>query len=84
VKTVSEQVKNVYLSGNYIVSEFALAKESDVTMAVYDVQGKLMAKYTNWFSAGSNKKVIDTTLPTGIYIVKITSDEFSVSTKVIK
>ena len=40
VKTVSEQVKNVYLSGNYIVSEFALAKESDVTMAVYDVQGK--------------------------------------------
>jgi hypothetical protein len=76
--------QKVYVDGTKLVTEFALAKESDVTIAVYDVQGKLMVNYTNWFSAGSNKKVIDATLPTGIYIVKINSDEFSVSKKVIK
>jgi len=84
INGVAQQTQKVYVSGRQIIADIVLAKESEVNVSVYNLQGKLVAKYNNWFEAGYNSKVVDSTLPQGIYIVKINSDEFSVSKKVIK
>lgn len=60
------------------------SKESEVGISIYDKQGKLLVKKNISCEAGTNSKVLDVSLPNGAYIVRLVSDEFSVSQKVIK
>ncbi|WP_243348358.1 LamG-like jellyroll fold domain-containing protein [Parabacteroides sp. FAFU027] len=84
VNVVKQQNQRIYAVDNDIVSEFELDKESDVQIAVYDMQGKLLVKRSYSGESGYNRNVIEAPLPKGIYLVKVTSDEFSVSKKIIR
>jgi hypothetical protein len=83
MKETNQLSQKVYFMENKIVTEIALTKRSEINISVYDLQGKLMVTTNTWYDAGYNKKVIDVSLPNGIYIVKIISDEISISKKII-
>jgi hypothetical protein len=74
---------NVYIRYGKPVIEIELEKESLVNVSVYDIHGKLIYIEDFKFGVGINKKVIDKLLPEGIYIIKILSNEFIISKKVV-
>jgi|GEM_PF-656056 len=84
VNEVKQFSQRIYAIGNNIVSEFELSDASDVEVSVYDMQGRLLSQNKFAGVAGYNKQIIDASLPKGVYLVKISSDEFSVSKKVIR
>lgn len=84
VNYLNKDNQKVYITNNKLVSDFTLNKESVVSISVYDMQGKLVSKYSNWCEAGRNNKTINAPASKGVYIVKITSDEFSISRKLTK
>ena len=76
--------QNVYLSDNTLVTEYELTKGSNVEISVFDVQGKLLFKKSEYSEPGIHKDEFNVNLSGGIYIVKMASDEFIVSKKLIK
>jgi hypothetical protein len=75
--------QKVYLQNNSIVAEFMLNKPSDVTISVFDLQGKLLMQSARKFEAGLQINKTDATLPAGVYFVKVSSPEFVISQKII-
>jgi hypothetical protein len=80
---LSNQQK-VYIQKNKIVADFSLAEASNVEFSVYNVQGLLLSNEKEAFAAGQNQKVINASLPSGVYLVKMISKGLSFTTKVIK
>jgi len=65
---------------------FSLKEESSVSFKIFNLSGqKVFEQNNNQFSKGNNKYVFDKAgkLSAGIYMVNITSDEFSKSMKLI-
>jgi len=80
----AQQVLNVYNLGNQIVADFSLSQSSSVEFSVYSIQGMLLSKEKATFEAGKNRKVINTGLASGLYLVNAVIDGKSITRKVIK
>ncbi|MBN2612827.1 MAG: T9SS type A sorting domain-containing protein [Bacteroidales bacterium] len=76
-------VTKIYFLNGRPVTELALARESLVNIGIYDLQGRIIVSGTYRFQAGTDKKIMNVLLPEGIYIVKLESDDFTVSKKAI-
>lgn len=75
---------NVYIKENTIVTDFELAIPSTVEIAVFNAQGMLLNKTICSFDAGKNSKEVEANLTSGLYLVKLTYNGKSITTKVIK
>ncbi|MBN1186211.1 MAG: T9SS type A sorting domain-containing protein [Bacteroidales bacterium] len=75
--------QNIYFSDSKLSTELELTKESMVQIMIYDIQGKQVNNGIYLYEAGLSKKSFDVSLPPGIYIIQLISDEFTVSKKVI-
>jgi len=81
---VNDQNQNVYIKNNQIVADFNLEQTSNVEFMIYNPQGLLLSKVKTSFDAGKNQKVLDATLPSGVYLVKMICNGISITQKVIK
>lgn len=68
--------QKVYNSGKNLIAEFSLNNPSDVTVTVFDLQGKSISQISKHFESGIIKHEIDVQLPNGVYIVQLSSNEF--------
>jgi Secretion system C-terminal sorting domain len=71
---------------NNAILSFKLVRPSSLKIVVYNSSGTrvLNVENRNSYSAGNyNIKLNTETLPTGLYVVKIESDEFSVAKKLL-
>jgi len=84
LKKVSDKIENIYVKDGKIVTEFDLDNSSAVELSVYNIQGILISSYKIIGMAGRNKKIVDANLASGIYIVKLTQNNESSYSKVIK
>ena len=73
----------VYLLNNALIGTFNLNNQSDVTLSVFNMQGKSIMNLSRNFDAGNQTMTIDNRLQNGIYIVKLHSKEFTVTSKLI-
>lgn len=80
---LQQSQQKIYLQNNSIVSEFLLNKATNVSISVFDLQGKLMLQSVRRFEAGLHTNKTESTLPAGVYFVKVSSPEFVVSQKII-
>jgi hypothetical protein len=76
--------QSVYVKGNAIVADFELAQSANVEISVFNAQGMLLNKTIGSFNAGKNSKVVDVNLTSGLYLVKLTQNGKSITTKVIR
>jgi len=84
LKNVKDKIENIYVQDGKIVVEFDLDNSSVVELSVYNVQGVLISHDKMVGIAGWNKKVVDVNLASGIYIVKLTQNNESSYSKLIK
>ncbi|MBN2164642.1 MAG: T9SS type A sorting domain-containing protein [Marinilabiliaceae bacterium] len=84
VNNVKYQKASMFVDDNQLITEFVLARQSNVIIEVFDLQGKLLLSNSKSFEAGVNKQQISIVLPVGMYFVKLVSDEFNVVEKIIK
>jgi len=76
---------NARISEGQLLVDYTLSKGADASITICDLNGKLLIQKRITGKSGYNKQSLDTSfLSNGIYIVKIVSDEFSVSKKVSK
>jgi len=73
-----------YVADKYIATDFNLLQTSEVQFSVYNMQGMLISKEKATYAAGQNHKVISTNLPSGMYMVNMTSNGKSVTQKVVR
>ncbi len=79
------EVQDIYLVEDHLMAEFNLLQPTQVDIAVYDIQGKMLLQKTADYSVGNyNVEINVSDLSKGIYIVKMTSKDFNVSRKVFK
>lgn len=74
VKTIKEQISNIYIQNNRIVTEFESDNSSAMQLSVYGVRGELIYDEKFTPSIGFNTKVINAALPSGIYVVKLSQN----------
>jgi len=74
VANVKDLFENIYVQNGKIVAEFDMNQSSVAQLSVYTIQGALVADEKFTALAGRNRKVINATLPTGMYLVKMTQD----------
>ncbi|MDD4991128.1 MAG: T9SS type A sorting domain-containing protein [Paludibacter sp.] len=85
VQTANDISKtNVYAKESSVVADFELAIPSTVEIAVFNAQGMLLNKSICNFNAGKNSKVVDAHLASGLYMVKLTHNGKTITTKVMK
>jgi hypothetical protein len=85
VQTASDMSKaNVYVKESSVVANFELAIPSTVEIAIFNAQGMLLNKTICNFNAGKNSKVVEANLTSGLYLVRLTHNGKSITTKVIK
>ena len=75
---------NVYVENGQLVAVFNAATSAKVQIDIYSMQGKLMKSEVFTPSTGRNTKVINATLATGAYVVKMTQNGLSNYKKLIK
>lgn len=83
LNNINQTNQLIYLNNNKIVSEFYLNQHSQVSILVLDLQGKILLKSNELLLEGENKKEIANTLPPGIYLVRLSSNEFNTTKKLI-
>jgi len=81
---VNNQNQKIFIKDNQIVADFNLEQTANVEFMIYDPQGLLLSKEKTSFQAGKNHKVLNTTLPSGVYLVKMICNGKSNTQKVIK
>lgn len=84
VITPMDGYSNVYVEANRIVAEFELIGASAVELSVYNLQGALVAHQSVVGDSGRNRKYLDGNLPSGMYLVKISSEGRQLIRKVIR
>ena len=68
---VAKSAFSVYVSDKKIVARFDLESTSDVTLSVYNVSGMLLESKKAICAAGTNVKTLNSVLPSGVYMVKM-------------
>lgn len=84
VKNATTEISNVYVENGQLVAVFNAATSAKVQIDIYSMQGKLMKSEVFTPSTGRNTKVINATLATGAYVVKMTQNGLSNYKKLIK
>jgi hypothetical protein len=84
VKNPNASVLNVFLQGKKIVADFNLDQSAEASFVVYNVQGMMISKSSQVYSAGKNRQLINGDLSSGVYFVKMTSNGKSIINKIIK
>lgn len=83
-KTLSSTYKlTAYKLNNNIAIDFDLPTASNVKFEIFSIQGVRMAKHENYYEQGLQKQTIEIKLTPGNYIVKMSSNNGSESTKLI-
>jgi hypothetical protein len=80
---VNRNEARLYVQDNIIMTEFDLATNSDVNLFIYDVQGKLISFKKYSCQVGFNKIILNAPINRGINIIRVVSNDFSISKKVI-
>jgi hypothetical protein len=73
-----------YVSGGHVVVDFELLSAALVGFSVCNIQGQVLSQQTKNYAQGLNHNVFDIDLPTGVYLVKMSSGGFTTTIKVIK
>ena len=76
-------INNIYNVNSKIVADFELQSSSSVEFSIYNCQGVQLDSEKEQYNAGSNHKVFATILPSGVYLVKMTSNGKSITRKLI-
>ena len=84
LKTVGIENQNIYFQGNSLVVDFELELPAEVEISVFNAQGMLLQKISGSYNSGKNHKVIDVTLSSGIYFVKMNANGYVVTKKLLK
>ena len=85
VSNLKEQFRSIYVSNGNIVAEFDLDHSSKVDFAVFTIQGAMVvSNEQKMFVAGRNRYVVNATLPSGMYLVRMIQDGKTRFMKVIK
>ncbi|MDD4991031.1 MAG: T9SS type A sorting domain-containing protein [Paludibacter sp.] len=74
VNKVSDKFEKLYINNGRIVAEFDADYASHAQLSVYNMQGALIADEKLQATAGHNMKVMNATLPKGIFIVRLTQN----------
>jgi hypothetical protein len=84
VVNVREQYQSIFVQNGKIVADFDADNASVAQLAVYNVQGALIADEKFAGVAGRNRVVLTATLPSGMYIVRLSQNGQNRYTKLIK
>jgi hypothetical protein len=84
VANVREQYQSIFVQNGKIVADFDTDNASVAQLAVYNVQGALLSDEKFASAAGRNRVVLTATLPSGMYIVRLTQNGQNRYTKLIK
>ena len=84
VASVKDLFSKIYVQNGKIVAEFDADNSSQTQLAVYGVRGELIYNEKFTPNAGYNSRVINTVLPSGIYIVRLSQNGNSSYRKLIK
>lgn len=84
VPVVKDMFEKLYVRDGKIVADFNLDQASAVRLSVYNIQGAMLWDENVSCVQGRNTKVINSTLPAGAYVVKITKNGMSGYKKIIK
>ena len=84
VANVKQQFQNIFVQNGKIIADFDADNASVAKMSVYSVQGALVSEEKFTCLAGRNRKVFNATLPSGMYLVKLSQNNQSRYTKLIK
>lgn len=74
VRLPMEGYTRIFNHGNTIVAEYDLNNVAQVEIAVYSLQGALVAHTTATGISGRNRSTIETELPMGMYLVRISAE----------
>ncbi|MFT3752677.1 MAG: carbohydrate binding domain-containing protein [Paludibacter sp.] len=74
VAAVKDLFENIYVQNGKIVAEFDLDQASVAQLSVFTIQGALVSDERFTALAGTNRKVVNANLPSGMYIVKLTQN----------
>jgi len=80
----SEKQISVYNNGKQFVVNFNLGQTSNVQFSVFNMQGMKLVKVISEFGAGKNTKMIDNSLPSGVYFVQVSINGKFETIKVVK
>lgn len=81
---VKDMFNNVYFKNGKITAEFELDQAANVQLSVYNIQGALISTEKMAAVAGRNSKVINSVLPSGVYVVKMSYNGKSSFRKLVK
>lgn len=84
VANVRDQFQNIFVQNGKLVADFDADNSSVAQLAVYNVQGALISDEKFASVVGRNRIVLTATLPSGMYIVRLTQNGQNRYTKLIK
>jgi len=84
VAPVKDLFEKLYVQDGKIVTDFELDQSTNVQLTVYTITGTIVSNEKIAGTAGLNHKVIETILPSGVYMVKIMKNGTSSFRKLIK
>jgi hypothetical protein len=84
VSQVAERGFNAYISDKKIVTKFDVESTSSVEISLYNINGMLLETNKATYAAGTNVKTLNSMLPAGVYIVKMSVNGKLYIKKVIK
>lgn len=84
VQNPAQSLYRVFVQGSRIVAEFELTHASEVEMSVFSLQGTLISRKSLQAQSGLNRHHLDTMLPSGVYLVRLSSQGKEFVTKVVK
>jgi len=84
VNKVATNGFTTYVADKKIVTKFDLESAANVTIAVYNVSGMLLESKNAACGAGTNVKTLDSVLPSGVYVVKLSANGKINTQRIIK
>lgn len=84
VVPVKDLFEKLYVQNGKIVADFVLDQSTNVQLTVYTVTGSIVSDEKIAGTAGLNHQVVKTSLPSGMYMVKIMKNGVSSFRKLIK
>ncbi len=82
--TQAKDTYTVFTNNGDICVKFDLEQASNVKIAVYDIQGRLVTCQEKMLTAGEQLQTVDKALSSGIYLVQITNNGQSATYKIAK
>ncbi len=83
VNAPTQSNHRVFVNDGKIVAEFDVNNASSVNISVFNLQGVLVAQKSMIAQNGRNREQIDTMLPSGVYLVRVSSEGKHIVRKVI-